>query len=139
MTQRDNLASPTSEMSIVFDPESLAVIGDVFDKAWASLSPRQNDNTARTDLAECVLHSAIAGERDPARLLDGALKQCGRMYEPCGEDAERSRLDIALDEGLEETFPASDAIAAVQPVATESRGTRKRPVWPGPPLGPRLA
>jgi hypothetical protein len=32
------------------------------------------------------------------------------------DEAERRRLDEALDEGLRETFPASDAVMIVQPV-----------------------
>src|SRR5260370_36249690 len=34
------------------------------------------------------------------------------------DDAERKRLENALEIGLEDTFPASDAFAAVQPVPT---------------------
>ncbi len=32
------------------------------------------------------------------------------------KDAERRRREAALEEGLKETFPASDAVAVVQPV-----------------------
>ncbi len=32
------------------------------------------------------------------------------------KDAERQRAEAALEEGLKETFPASDAVAVVQPV-----------------------
>jgi hypothetical protein len=32
------------------------------------------------------------------------------------DSAERTRLEQALEIGLEDTFPASDAVAAVQPV-----------------------
>jgi hypothetical protein len=31
------------------------------------------------------------------------------------KDAEKRRLDDALDEGLEETFPASDPVSVTQP------------------------
>ena len=34
---------------------------------------------------------------------------------PKQNDAERRRLDAALEEGLEETFPASDAVAVTEP------------------------
>ena len=34
------------------------------------------------------------------------------------DDAERNRLEKALEIGLEDTFPASDAVAAVQPAPT---------------------
>jgi hypothetical protein len=34
-------------------------------------------------------------------------------------DVERDRLEKALEEGLRETFPASDAVAVVQPAPPE--------------------
>jgi hypothetical protein len=34
------------------------------------------------------------------------------------DDAERNRLEKALEIGLEDTFPASDAVAAIQPAPT---------------------
>lgn len=33
---------------------------------------------------------------------------------------ERQRLEKALEEGLEETFPASDAVAVTEPARTKS-------------------
>jgi hypothetical protein len=32
------------------------------------------------------------------------------------KEAERRRLELALEEGLKDTFPASDAVAVTQPV-----------------------
>ena len=42
---------------------------------------------------------------------------------PPRESAEKRRLDEALDEGLEETFPASDPVNVTQPAP--SKGDRK--------------
>ena len=55
---------------------------------------------------------AFRGERNPAQLLDGALSRSKT-------DVERDRLEKALEEGLRETFPASDAVAVVQPAPPE--------------------
>ncbi len=43
-------------------------------------------------------------------------------------DAEKRRLDEALDEGLEETFPASDPVSVTQPAPSkqDQRIERKR-------------
>ena len=43
----------------------------------------------------------------------------GRGLKPHQEqkDAERKRLEAALEAGLEGTFPASDAVAVTQPIA----------------------
>lgn len=43
------------------------------------------------------------------------------------DNAEHLRLDRALDEGLMETFPASDAVMVVQPVPEQRKmGVRHR-------------
>jgi hypothetical protein len=36
------------------------------------------------------------------------------------KEAERRRLEAALEEGLKDTFPASDAIAVIQPAPERS-------------------
>jgi hypothetical protein len=36
-----------------------------------------------------------------------------------GGEAEKRKLDRALDEGLRETFPASDPVSVVQPAASK--------------------
>jgi hypothetical protein len=43
----------------------------------------------------------------------------GRGLKPHQEqkDAERKRLEAALEAGMEGTFPASDAVAVTQPIA----------------------
>lgn len=41
-------------------------------------------------------------------------------------DAEKRRLDEALDEGLEETFPASDPVSVTQPGPSKQEEDPKR-------------
>jgi hypothetical protein len=84
-----------------------------FDEAWVSIQAQRNGNTTRAALAERILTLAVKGERNPAQLLDGALSRSKT-------DAERDRLEKALEEGLQETFPASDAVAVVQPRTTRT-------------------
>ena len=98
--------------NVAFDPEALAVLEGVFDEAWVSIQAQRNGNITRASLAERILNLTVKGERNPARLLDGALSR-SKM------DAERDRLEKALEEGLRETFPASDAVAVVQPAPLE--------------------
>src|ERR1700686_1495963 len=93
--------------NVAFDPEALAVLEGVFDEAWVSIQAQRNGNITRAALAERILTLAVKGERNPARLLDGALSRSKT-------DVERDRLEKALEEGLRETFPASDAVAVVQ-------------------------
>jgi len=98
--------------NVAFDPETLAILEGVFDEAWVSIQAQWNGNITRAALAERILNLAVKGERNPARLLDGALSR-SKM------DAERDRLEKALEEGFRETFPASDAVAVVQPALLE--------------------
>jgi nicotinate phosphoribosyltransferase len=98
--------------NVAFDPETLAILEGVFDEAWVSIQAQRNGNITRAALAERILNLAVKGERNPARLLDGALSRSKK-------DAERDRLERALEEGLRDTFPASDAVSVVQPAPLE--------------------
>ena len=56
------------------------------------------------------------------QLKRGALKATERGR---AENAEYRRLDEALDEGLRETFPASDPVTVVQPAPDRPRTKRR--------------
>lgn len=43
-----------------------------------------------------------------------------------GQDERRRRLEKALEEGLEETFPASDPVAVTEPAVTTAADGRDR-------------
>jgi hypothetical protein len=58
---------------------------------------------------------------EPAALLE-AMMGSKRKH---AEDGEKARLDEELEEGLEETFPASDPVSVAQP--SPSAGDRHRP------------
>ena len=57
----------------LFDPETVALLRDTLDDAWASLRPEQQATIQKTALAERILKSAAEGERDRKRLRDAAL------------------------------------------------------------------
>jgi len=52
------------------------------------------------------------------KMTAGRHQKPSRRRPERDDDAERDRLEKALEIGLEDTFPASDAIAAVQPAPT---------------------
>lgn len=56
-----------------FDLETIGLLRDTLDDAWASLRPAQRATTSRSLLAERILKSAAQGERDRKRLLEAAL------------------------------------------------------------------
>src|SRR5438445_13104078 len=109
--------------NVPFDPETLVILESVLDEAWASIQAQRNGNITRAALAKRILNLAVKGERNPARLLDDALAQRYRTTLGQGshskDDAERDRLEKALEEGLQDTFPASDAVSVVQPAPLE--------------------
>jgi hypothetical protein len=58
---------------VYFDIETVLLLRETLDDAWASLRPEQRATTSKTLLAERILKSAAEGERDPERLIDAAL------------------------------------------------------------------
>ena len=61
--------------SIYFDLETIALLRETLEEAWASLRPEQQARMLKTTLAERILKSAAQGERDRERLLDAALTE----------------------------------------------------------------
>jgi hypothetical protein len=56
-----------------FDLDTVALLRETLDDAWASLRPRQQATMQKTALAERLLECASKGERDPERLREAAL------------------------------------------------------------------
>src|SRR5262249_24992066 len=57
------------------DPQTLVLIEKAFDEAWLMLKSVGNKSVKPDELARSVLRLAMEGERDPARLHDGALER----------------------------------------------------------------
>jgi hypothetical protein len=64
-----------SDKPAYFDLETIVLLRETLEDAWASLRPEQRAATVKTTLAERILKSAAQGERDPDRLLDAALME----------------------------------------------------------------
>jgi hypothetical protein len=56
------------EQGVVFGPEELSLLGDVFDQALASLPARMRTRANRSMIARSILASAATGERDRIEL-----------------------------------------------------------------------
>jgi hypothetical protein len=56
-----------------FDPETVTLLRETLDDAWAGLPPALQATMQKTALAERILKSAARGERDRKRLRDAAL------------------------------------------------------------------
>jgi hypothetical protein len=68
------------KFGVAFEPESVTILAEAFDDAWARLqasnAPYGADGYAlagRTILAKYIIETARAGEWNPKRLADGAL------------------------------------------------------------------
>ena len=57
--------------------ETLELLREILDEAWASLSPRQQMSTTRSDMAAAILQAAARGEHDPAKLRELAIGTSG--------------------------------------------------------------
>ena len=58
---------------VYFDLETVALLKETLDDAWACLRPEQRATMLKTTLAERILKSAAQGERNRESLLDAAL------------------------------------------------------------------
>ena len=56
-----------------FDPKTLMIVETAFDEAWITLRTNGHDNIRPEELARCILHLAMEGERDPVQLRNGTL------------------------------------------------------------------
>jgi hypothetical protein len=59
--------------AVYFDPETVALLRETLDDAWACLSPELQGTMQKGALAERILESAARGERDRERLRAAAL------------------------------------------------------------------
>ncbi len=57
-------------------------------------------------------------------VIDNEIKEQRRRQ---AQDAERRKKERALEEGLEESFPASDPVNIVQPVPDQPRRLDRKP------------
>ena len=64
---------------VYFDLETVSLLRDTLDDAWACLRPQERATTSRSQLAEAILALAAEGERNPDRLIDAALMAAGNM------------------------------------------------------------
>jgi len=59
--------------TVHFDPETVTLLRETLENAWACLPPELQATMQKTALAERILKSAARGERDRKRLRDAAL------------------------------------------------------------------
>ncbi|MEJ2375482.1 MAG: hypothetical protein P8Y71_08655 [Pseudolabrys sp.] len=56
-----------------FDIDTVLLLRETLEDAWACLPPQQRATTSKTLLPERILKSTADSERDPERLIDAAL------------------------------------------------------------------
>ncbi|MGB6316421.1 MAG: hypothetical protein WBG13_28280 [Pseudolabrys sp.] len=64
-----------SKEPVYFDLETVALLREVLDDAWALLRVERRATMLKTTLAERILALAAQGERDRERLLDAAFRE----------------------------------------------------------------
>ena len=60
-------------MELYLDPETVALLRETLDDAWACLPPEQQATMQKSKFAARILKCAAQGERDCNRLRDAAL------------------------------------------------------------------
>ena len=66
---------PTFTQPGAFDPKAIAAMTEAFDAACKKLSDTDQPEVTREVLAGRIIAAARFGERDPARLLEAALRK----------------------------------------------------------------
>jgi len=61
------------EPGVIYDPQELSLLGDIFDRAVASLPAAMRTPFNRAEIARNILACAATGERDPIELERAAL------------------------------------------------------------------
>ena len=64
-----------------FDPETLKLLCDAYDRANKALHDAGRPNVVNEVMAQRIIALAKQGERDPERLVKGALKGLGNKAE----------------------------------------------------------
>ena len=62
----------STDQGAVYEPEELALLGQVLDRAVRALPPNLRTSHNRATIARNILACAARGERDPARLEEAA-------------------------------------------------------------------
>jgi hypothetical protein len=57
----------------LYDPETLMVLRNALDEAWALLPDNRKSTSQKSDMAQRILKRAAEGVRDPVRLRAAAL------------------------------------------------------------------
>jgi hypothetical protein len=58
---------------VYFDLDTVLLLRETLEDAWACIRPEQRATMSKTLLAERILKAAAGGERDPEHLIDAAL------------------------------------------------------------------
>jgi hypothetical protein len=63
----------TTTEPVNLDIDTVLLLREILEDAWASLQPEQRATVSKTLLAENLLKAAAKGDRDPKSLADAAL------------------------------------------------------------------
>ena len=68
-----------AKAAVHFDAETIAMMKVALDEAWNRVPPKLQAKMLKTSLAERILKSAAAGERNRERLREAALRDLAAM------------------------------------------------------------
>ena len=128
-----------NEQTGAFEPETLHILGGAMDEAWRRVKLTHlngSANAARAVLAEHIFAMARQGERDPQRLIEGALNSAHTLS--LGQlRVSRSRRFHA-DVGRDTPYAAPQASFAFGAFCRELGNQSIFPPWSNDGCSPRL-
>ena len=103
-----------------FDLETIALLREILEDAWALLRPEQRATMLKTTLAERILKSAAQGERDRDRLLDAALMELPAVGTVSWSSSKRFGATSTFNVTAPVTLPPGRFRLATRPSSTGS-------------------
>ena len=70
---RERMDGVMPQFEGAFEPETVKLLRGVLDEAWDALTPEQQTQTCKSDMALRILQLAQRGELDPSRLRMAAM------------------------------------------------------------------
>jgi hypothetical protein len=75
---RERMDGVMPQFEGAFEPETVKLLRGVLDEAWDALTPEQQTQTCKSDMALRILQLAQRGELDPSRLRMAAMLRTNR-------------------------------------------------------------
>jgi len=102
-----------------YDPETLIVLRNALDEAWAALPDGSKSETLKSEMAQHILKQAADGVRDPVRLRASALASVPRARAMQQQQRRRFKQQSSFRDRLTSFAKAAREKASLLPPGAE--------------------